>query len=253
MSAAAHPRPTGIKRAIMGIVAAQVAIAAALLVMDLRETLPRADELTRELPAGPSTRPYSPDRAPATTPGETPASGPMPGRLEISGEGTVVTLTGQIAPGDGARISRELTTRASAGHEVAVIRLDSTGGSVFDALEIGEMIRASGYATELAAGAVCLSACPYVFAGGIERAVAPTAKLGVHQHYFGKSAILPAFMAVEDVQRGQARVMAYLARMGISLGVMEHAMRTPPAQIYLLSRAELAEYGFVTGETGTES
>jgi hypothetical protein len=34
--------------------------------------------------------------------------------------------------------------------------------------------------------------------------------------------------------------------MGIGLGVMEHAMRTPPDQIYLLSQEELLDYSFVT-------
>ena len=53
-------------------------------------------------------------------------------------------------------------------------------------------------------------------------------------------------MAVEDIQRGQAEVMSYLTRMGIGLGMMEHAMRTPPDQIYLLSQQELSDYGFVT-------
>lgn len=238
--------PGGIRKAITAIVGVQVAIAAALLFTDLRDTLPRSDPLTRERPAGPSTRPYSPDRSPASMPGGGPETGPMPERLEISGEGSTITLTGQIAWGDGARIGQELSTRASAGQDVTRIRLDSTGGSVADALEIGETVRAAGIDTEVGDNGVCLSACPYVFAGGVAREVAATGQLGVHQHYFGESTILPAFMAVEDVQRGQAEVMSYLARMGIALGVMEHAMRTPPDQIYLLSREEMTDYAFVT-------
>lgn len=239
-------QPTGIKRAILGIVGAQVAIAAALIVIDLADSMPTIDPLTRQVPSGPATRPYSPDRAPTTSPGGAPSSAPMSERLEISGEGVEVTLTGQIAVGDGDRIRDELATRANAGQRVEMIRLNSTGGSVSDALEIGDVIRASDMSTTMVDNAVCLSACPYIFAGGVARTVAQTAKLGVHQHYFGESAILPAFMAVEDVQRGQAEVMAHLSRMGIGLGIMEHALRTPPEQIYILSREELTEFAFVT-------
>jgi hypothetical protein len=246
MAETSQPGPQGIRRAIAAVVGVQVAIAAALLITDLAGSMPRVDPLTSPGPSGPSTRPYTPDRAPATRPGETPKTGPMPERLEISGNGTTITLTGQIARGDGARIGQELTTRRSAGQTVETVRLDSTGGSVSDALEIGELIRASEIDTEIGDGAVCLSACPYIFAGGVARSVAATGSLGVHQHYFGESTILPAFMAVEDVQRGQAEVMAYLGRMGIGLGIMEHAMRTPPDRIYLLSPEELDEYGFVT-------
>ncbi|MAM63574.1 hypothetical protein [Maritimibacter sp. UBA3975] len=246
MAETSQPGPQGIRRAIAAIVGVQVAIAAALLITDLAGSMPRIDPLTSPGPSGPSTRPYSPDRAPATRPGQTPETGPMPERLEISGNGATVTLTGQIAPGDGARIGQDLATRAGAGQVVETVQLDSTGGSVSDALEIGEVIRDSSIATIVGDGAVCLSACPYIFAGGVERSVTSTGRLGVHQHYFGESTILPAFMAVEDVQRGQAEVMAYLARMGIGLGIMEHAMRTPPDRIYLLSPEELDEYGFVT-------
>ena len=243
---ATDPAPTGIRRAIAGIVGVQVAIAAALLITDLAGSLPRIDPLTRQSPSGPSTRPYSPDRAPSPLPGERPDTGPMPERLEVSADGPTLTLTGQIAPGDGARIGDELRTRAGAGQTVATIRLDSPGGSVSDALEIGELIRGSGIDTEIAANAICLSACPYILAGGVERTVASSGRVGVHQHYFGESTILPAFIAVEDIQRGQAEVMAYLTRMGIGLGIMEHAMRTPPDQIYLLSQEELSEYDMVT-------
>jgi len=68
----------------------------------------------------------------------------------------------------------------------------------------------------------------------------------VHQHYFGESTILPAGFAVEDIQTGQGRVMAYLDEMGIDPLVMRHALVTPPDEIYVLVPAELRAYGFIT-------
>lgn len=239
-----EPNAKGIRRVIVGLIAVQVAIAGALLVIDLGQSMPVRDFLTAPTPAGPSTRPYQPDRAPSTNPDGVPMSAPMSERLEFTGDGAEMTVRGQIAAGDGQRFTQELALRKQSGQPVQTVLLDSTGGSVSDALEIGAALRAAGIATRLEDAAVCLSACPYAFAGGETRAVAPTAKLGVHQHYFGESGILPAFMAVEDVQRGQAEVMAYLIRMGIDPRVMEHAMRTPPEQIYILSEEELVDYGF---------
>ena len=70
----------------------------------------------------------------------------------------------------------------------------------------------------------------------------------MHQHYFGENIVQPAFLAVEDIQRGQGLVMAYLAEMGIGLGLMEHALMTPPDEIYILLREELEAYALVTGD-----
>ncbi|SFA89507.1 hypothetical protein SAMN05421688_1550 [Poseidonocella pacifica] len=232
--------PGTIRRAITALVAVQIAIGAALMLMDLNQSFPGGDPLTAPRPTGPATRPFRPDRAPG--PSEPPGGGRMADRLEIGGEGTEMTLSGQIAPGDGARVAEALASRSPAASSV---QLHSTGGSVSDALEIGEALRAGGIDTVIGENSVCYSACPYVFAGGATREVASTGRLGVHQHYFGQNAYLPAFTAVEDVQRGQAEVMAYLGRMGIEIAVMEHALRTPPEQIYILSREELERYRFV--------
>ena len=128
--------------------------------------------------------------------------------------------------------------------------LQSPGGSVRDALELGRHLRAGGIETRLLRGEICYSACPYLFAGGETREVEEGASVGVHQHYFGESTILPAFVAVEDIQRGQGEVMIYLEDMGIDPLVMSHALTTPADEIYLLLPEELERYNFVTDEAG---
>ena len=97
-------------------------------------------------------------------------------------------------------------------------------------------------------GEVCYSACPYLFAGGETREIEEGASIGVHQHYFGQNTYLPAFVAVEDIQRGQGEVMVYLDEMGIDPLVMQHALTTPSDEIYVLLPEELDRYGFATGE-----
>ena len=60
--------------------------------------------------------------------------------------------------------------------------------------------------------------------------------------FFGQSTLLPAFVAVESIQRGQGEVMAYLDEMGIDPLVMQHALITPPDEIYVLLPEELRAY-----------
>lgn len=207
---------------------------------------PRISEPVRP---GDQTRRFSPNRLPArptTTPGDRPypETGELPDRLEFAVVGDdALSLTGTIAVGDAIRFADHLQTLRIPPKR---IWLRSPGGSVSDALDIGRAVREAGISTAMGAVDICLSACPYVLAAGIERTVHPDAWVGVHQHYFGENTILPAFMAVEDVQRGQAEVMSYLNEMGIDPLVMQHAMVTPPDEIYLLVPEELETYRLVT-------
>jgi len=116
---------------------------------------------------------------------------------------------------------------------------------VDEALALGRHLRKSGLKTAILAGEYCFSACPYVLAGGATRSIDEDALVGVHQHYFGESTLLPAAFAVEDIQTGQAQVMIYLDEMGIDPMVMSHALGTPPDQIYVLLPQELRHYGFL--------
>lgn len=232
------------RRVIRGVLAAQIAIAAILVVRDLDGAwppfAPSAPELDAPVRPGDQTRRYRLPTRPGGTP--MPAGGDLPSRLTLAeiadGEWS---LRGNILAGDAARIVPAIERAPPVS-----LALNSPGGSVFDALEIGRAIRAAGTHTTVGDGAICLSACPYLLAGGVERSVSPDAMVGVHQHYFGENTVLPAFMAVEDVQRGQAEVMEYLVEMDLDPLLMRHALATPPGEIYVLVEDELREYRVVT-------
>ena len=171
------------------------------------------------------------------------STGEMPSRIAFDITGETLTLTGQIAPGDAERLSDYLDAMTRG---LTHIRLNSPGGSVRDALSIGRRLRDAGYATTMSRGDICLSACPYILAAGTERHVDDSAQVGVHQHYFGTNSALPAFLAVEDIQRGQGEVMAYLHEMGVDPLIMRHALVTPPDEIYVLLPEQLDTYKMTT-------
>ncbi|KZY05725.1 hypothetical protein, partial [Sulfitobacter sp. HI0023] len=169
----------------------------------------------------------------------------LPDRLILTPveAGAAALLEGAIEAGDAERIVKQLEALEPAPSRVY---LNSPGGSVGDALDLGRYLRRGGIATALRDGDICYSACPYLLAAGTERHVPDSASVGVHQHYFGESTLLPAFVAVEDIQRGQGEVMGYLDEMGIDPLVMRHALATPPDEIYVLLPEELSRYRLVT-------
>lgn len=233
-------------RAIKAILALQIAIAGVLFANDILRVLPslglapNAPRLTQPVQPGDQTRRYDPKHVP--TGPSVPGTGDMPSRLLFEISDDTLSLTGVIAPGDADRFDTWLQT-----HDMpAIVTLQSTGGSVQDALAIGKRLRQDAANTQVTAGNVCLSACPYLFAAGTERQAHKDAYIGVHQHYFGENIALPAFLAVEDIQRGQGEVMGYLDDMGIDLRLMQPALLTPPEDIYVLTPDELTKYNLAT-------
>ncbi|MHA7869484.1 MAG: COG3904 family protein [Salipiger thiooxidans] len=247
-------RGLSIGRVLTGILAFQICIGGLLVLGDMRENFrlpgfgPSAPRLSEPVRPGDQRRVFDPSRQrPPTEPARDP--GTLPDRLALTETGApgVWRLEGEIAEGDGGRVS-ELIDAADPAVEALV--LQSPGGSVQDALALGRHLREAGIGTRMLRGEYCYSACPYLFAGGETRDVEEGASLGVHQHYFGENTILPAFVAVESIQRGQGEVMAYLEDMGIDPLVMKHALQTPSDEIYILLPEELERYNFVTPEEG---
>lgn len=253
---ASPPKSRGLTAgaAIRGVLVIQIAIAAVLFGRDIATVLPNlslapsAPKLTKPVAPGDQRRRYDPRHVPPRPGTDIPDTGDMPSRLLFEDAGDVLRLTGAIAPGDADRFDDWLVGRALPGR----VSLHSSGGSVTDALDIGTRLRAEGVETEIGAGRVCLSACPYILAGGVERRVHADGAVGVHQHYFGENEILPAFLAVESIQRGQAEVVGYLDRMGIDLRLMQPALATPPDEIYILMPEELTDFALATEITGVQ-
>ena len=170
------------------------------------------------------------------------------------GTGGTLRLTGSIDPGAAARGAAELEAR---GEYVSTVVFNSPGGSVSDAMEIGELIQARGYATRVEAGGLCASSCPLAFAGGMTREATPESAIGVHQVYAAAQAgALPpgrqaAGNAMSEAQRTTAAINRHLAAMDVDPALWLHALETPPDRLYYLSPAELTLYRLVTDMAGT--
>lgn len=244
-----------IQRSLKWVLVAQAVLAALLVLSHVRAHWTPSFGGNDALPTGPATpgdqvRHYDPTRTvPDFT--RTPAPpavdipGDMPPRLQFEvidrsepgGEpGEAIFMNGQISSGDAERFTSFLASLEDAPRRVT---LHSPGGNVSEALAIGRSLRAAELDTAMLPGLVCLSSCPYIFAAGVNRSASRAAAVGMHQHYYDTPGYMPAFLAVEGIQRGQGETMQYLIEMGIDPGLMVHSLNTPPKEIYILVEDEL--------------
>jgi len=166
-----------------------------------------------------------------------------PMTFELVGGGRLIA-NGTITPG----ISQEFAAEAERhGEYIKTVVLNSLGGSVADAIAIGRLIREKRFATEVEAGKYCVSSCPLVFAGGIDRRAGEKAVIGVHQVAAMRSAANgPPRDEMSVAQNISARCQRYLGDMGVNLQVWVHAMETPHDKLFVFKLDELKSLKMVT-------
>jgi hypothetical protein len=158
--------------------------------------------------------------------------------------GNKLMATGTITPGISQSFAAEV---ARHGDYIKTVVLYSPGGSVTDALVMGQLIREKKFATEVESGQYCVSSCPLMFAGGLERRAGDGATIGVHQVAALHSAANgPPRDEMSIAQNISARCQRYLGDMGISLQVWVHAMETPHDRLFIFKPDELKSLNMVT-------
>ena len=242
-----------LRAAFFGMLAATICVLAIdfieLSARDAANSTAAATAPTPGAPILPAFDPNSPQGSPGPAVTTDPALLRQPLAFDLVAGG-VLKLTGTIDPGAGARFAQEIAAR---GEYVKTVALDSPGGSVEDAMAIGRLIRDKGFATSVAAGALCASSCPLILAGGKQRVASAKAAIGVHQVY----SVLPARTvadtgrdsadaAMSEAQSVTARITRYLTAMGIDPAIWLDAMETPPDRLHYFFADELVAHKLVT-------
>jgi hypothetical protein len=140
--------------------------------------------------------------------------------------------------------------------------LESDGGSVLGALELGRAIRRFGFATmvghvaerrakpaprygEVLTQADCQSMCGFVLLGGVQRQVPLDARVLVHQIWLGdrRDDAVAANYTAEDlvvVQRDIGSIIQYTLEMGGDMELVALSLKVPPWEpMRALTREEL--------------
>ena len=155
-----------------------------------------------------------------------------PGRLP-GDERWLIYLDGPVDPGATSR----LVSLILAEHIThAVVYLNSPGGSLVTAMQLGRVLREHAFDTRVgtrtmdatrATAGTCHSACPFILAGGVHRSLETASVIGLHR----AANRVPvsdedAFQRVVETQ-----VVEYLAEMGVRVEVARIMAGIPHDQV----------------------
>jgi len=156
-----------------------------------------------------------------------------------------IYVGGSIRPGDAAQFAAKLRSLGISPLPVsskqyyprATVVIDSPGGSLRDAMEIGRAIRANKLGVAVRPDGECLSSCVYIIAAGVIRL--PLGKVGIHRPYFVD---IPNQGVDVGLRETLVASKEYFAEMNIPTNLAEEMFSTPPGKIEILGDAKLAFY-----------
>ena len=154
----------------------------------------------------------------------------------------VITLEGEIVPGDFDKIAQIIKYHNGKNRYVIAIRLNSYGGNLMEGIKIAAGVRGAKIATVVANGSHCASACFVVFAGGPERYASGHSSIGVHgaSDKDGKETVDSAAATVS-----MARV---LSELGAPASIIGKMVITEPKDMVWLKLEDMQAMGVtVTG------
>ena len=189
-------------------------------------------------------RPVSPGTAPREGP-PPPARADEPMRFHLVEQDgrPAITAFGVIGEGTADALARFDTETAGVAE---VLVLDSAGGLIAEALEMGRFVRGRGLDTLVRPEGLCASSCPLVLAGGVSRLAHDTAWIGVHSAYVPIDTPGGAWAGVLGGQRIAGDCLAFLAEMGVALDAWVPALTTDWREMYFFTPEELTETALVT-------
>jgi hypothetical protein len=145
---------------------------------------------------------------------------------------SVIAFSGEIKVRDGEKFAAIIKNIVR-----GVVVFSSPGGSVFDGLQIGQLIRIHHLATFVSDGTYCASACALAWLSGAPRFVQATSQVGFHaafqQHGRKKT----------ESGVANAVIGAYLNTLGFSINAIVYIEKAHPDQITWLTMEDARRLG----------
>lgn len=138
-----------------------------------------------------------------------------------------IIVSGEIVSGDEERF-RNLSIK----YPKAMVALQSSGGAIKPALEIGRQIRLRGYDTIVLDGESCASACALIWIAGSRRIIWGTGRVGFHASYIDDQG--------QKVESGVANAIVgyYLSQLNLSEKAVIFATLAPPDKVSWLTTSD---------------
>lgn len=122
-------------------------------------------------------------------------------------------------------------------------RLNSNGGDVEAAIEIGRLLRKIKASTLTWSKGGCYSSCVFILAGAVQRD--GRLGVGIHRPYSTRTDKRD-YQAIQNDQRRLAKLAKdYLTEVNVSPALYDAMMSIPPEKIKMLSESELDSYGLL--------
>ncbi len=153
--------------------------------------------------------------------------------LDLSPDGTVVTVSGDIDFG----ITRDMTRMLESHARIGAVSLDSPGGLVSEARGLAKLITRRKLATYVAG--TCSSSCTQVYISGERRFLGPEARLGFHSYRLDS----PYSAIFMDPAAEQRNDLALFHDRQVDPAFLERILDTPHDAIWFPSHDELLDSG----------
>lgn len=144
----------------------------------------------------------------------------------------LIGLEGDVEPGDAGRFQK-----LAAQYPKAVVVLNSAGGVLFEALDIGKIIHLKHYDTLVAHDMLCASACALIWVAGERRMLSPRGKVGFHAGYRDNDG------QAEEVGVANALIGRYLTMLNLSERAVIFATSAAPDEMLWLDQRSRGEAG----------
>lgn len=169
------------------------------------------------------------------------------GNHESCGGYPCVFLNGEITPGDLVRLRSAFDSPARPrrfnvfNQEIYALILNSRGGSLEEAMEIGRWVRKNKISVSMPTNAECFSACVYIIAAGVTKHVHTLQgnKVGIHRPYLTR---IPKESVQVAMRKALVDSRAYFAEMNIPEQLADTMFSISPDSMEILSDDKLSLY-----------
>ncbi|MBV5329955.1 MAG: hypothetical protein JZU65_20410 [Chlorobium sp.] len=169
--------------------------------------------------------------------------------------GVAIDITGTIKPNDYKVVKNEinqyLKSRSKSSLEPFItIFLDTNGGDVGTAINIGKYLRSINAWATVDDNANCLSSCVFILAGATTREI--FGRVGIHRPYDPFTVDASYKSQRLKYKKYEKTVKGYLEEMNIQPKLYDDMIYISPQNIKYLSKYELSSYGLVAIDPYTE-
>lgn len=155
--------------------------------------------------------------------------------------GRCFKISGAITTHDLSELKHIAQDVSKGPRSTPLFSLDSAGGDVVAAMEIGRLLRKIRAVVAIGTSAKCYSACVFILAGATQRVV--YGKVGIHRPYSIDTKVRDYSESQKEYHSLQRIAKSFLSEMNLPDQLYEAMVRTPSEKIRVLSDSELEAYG----------